>query len=326
MVQIYTKKGDMGLTSLLGGTVVAKDHMRVEAYGSIDEASSALSMAVNLTASDDLKNISRRIMKDLFIISAELAGNNQPAGTIPLDEEHVSWLEKNIDRLEALRPPQRGFVYPGATLASGAFDLARTIVRRAERRTISLAAAEYVNPIILKYLNRLSDMIYVMARVEEFNTLVDIITREVFRQMADDNGYVDKGLLGIAKKLAEASEQHAKKIGVPMVISVVDTGGNLVLSHRMDDALLVSIDIAANKAFTAVGVKLPTHKLTDLSQPGGALYGIQNTNNNRIVIFGGGYPLYSNGVLIGGLGISGGSVEEDMEVAEAAIKAVCPQN
>jgi len=103
---------------------------------------------------------------------------------------------------------------------------------------------------------------------------------------------------------------------------IADKGGNLVLCHRMDESLLASLDIAVNKAYTAVAIKLPTHQLTELARPGQPLYGIQATNQGRIVIFGGGYPLYVEGRLIGGLGISGGSVEEDMEVSEAAISKV----
>jgi uncharacterized protein GlcG (DUF336 family) len=122
-----------------------------------------------------------------------------------------------------------------------------------------------------------------------------------------------------ALELIAAAKEEAKKIGVPMVIGVVDGGGNLVALQRMDGALLVSIDIAANKAYTAVAIKIPTHELAKLTQSGQPLFGIHNADGGRIVIFGGGFPLERNHEIIGGIGVSGGSVEQDIQCAEAAL-------
>jgi len=323
MAKIYTRAGDEGYTSLLGGARVRKDNLRVEVYGTLDEASSALGMAKSAAIVPILRELADCIQRDLFIICSELAAAYPKASNISLEEDRINWLEGSIDRLNEGRAPQKGFVMPGGTMAAGAFDLARTIIRRAERRCISLKEEEPVRPTILKYLNRLSDLLYAMARTDEHENLVKIITREVFRQMSKSEKTLPAKMLPLAKDLAEKAESHAHKIGAPMVIAVVDVGGNLVLCHRMDGALLVSIDIAVNKAYTAAGVKAPTHKLAELAQPGQPLYGIESTNNGKIVVFGGGYPLYDKGGdLIGGLGISGGSVEEDMQVAEAAISEV----
>ncbi len=126
--------------------------------------------------------------------------------------------------------------------------------------------------------------------------------------------------LDLALRLIESARVRAREIGVPMVIAVVDAGGNLVAQQRMDNALLVSIDISLNKAYTAVAVQLPTHELTSLAQPQQPLFGIHNADGGRIVIFGGGFPLKAGGVIVGGLGVSGGSVEQDMDCAVAAMK------
>jgi uncharacterized protein GlcG (DUF336 family) len=125
--------------------------------------------------------------------------------------------------------------------------------------------------------------------------------------------------LDLALELIAAAREKAKEIGVPMVIAVVDAGGNLTALQRMDDALLVSIDIAANKAYTAVAVKLATHELATVAQSGQPLFGIHNTDGGRIVIFGGGMPIRHNNEIIGGIGVSGGSVEQDMECASAGL-------
>jgi uncharacterized protein GlcG (DUF336 family) len=125
--------------------------------------------------------------------------------------------------------------------------------------------------------------------------------------------------LSTAKQLIEKAEVKAKEINVPMVISVVDEGGNLIATHRMDDALLVSIDIALNKAWTSVALKMPTANLAQAGGTGGELFGIHTTNNGRVILFGGGIPLKLDGKIIGAVGVSGGSVDQDVEVAEAAV-------
>ena len=127
--------------------------------------------------------------------------------------------------------------------------------------------------------------------------------------------------LELAKKLIEGAEQEAANIGVSMVISVVDEGGNLIAAHRMDDAWLASVDIAQNKAWTSVALKMPTSNLAEATVPNAELYGLNTTNNGRIVLFGGGIPLVENEQVIGAVGVSGSSVEHDVQVAEAAVNA-----
>jgi uncharacterized protein GlcG (DUF336 family) len=120
-----------------------------------------------------------------------------------------------------------------------------------------------------------------------------------------------------ALPLIAAAEKKAEEIGVPMVITVLDSGGNMIAQHRMDDALLVSVEISANKAYSALAVKIPTDELGKLAQPGKPLYGIQNCS--RVIIFGGGFPILAGGKIIGAIGVSGGSVEQDMDCAKAGL-------
>lgn len=127
--------------------------------------------------------------------------------------------------------------------------------------------------------------------------------------------------LEAAKKIIARAEEEAANIGVQMVITVLDDGGNLVASHRMDDAWLASVDIAENKAWTAVALKMPTSNLEEATIPKAELYGLNTTNQGRIVIFGGGFPLEKDGKVTGAIGVSGSSVENDVKVAEAGLKA-----
>ncbi|HET7580624.1 MAG TPA: heme-binding protein [Bacillales bacterium] len=126
--------------------------------------------------------------------------------------------------------------------------------------------------------------------------------------------------LELAKKLIGGAEEEAAKIGVQMVITVLDEGGNMIACHRMDDAWLASVDISQNKAWTSVALKMPTSELAEATVPRAELYGLNTTNQGRIVVFGGGLPLVKEGKVVGAVGVSGGAVDQDVQVAEAAVK------
>ena len=131
---------------------------------------------------------------------------------------------------------------------------------------------------------------------------------------------MSKITLDLAKEIIAGAEEEANKIGVSMVISVVDDGGNLIAIHRMDDAWLASVDIAQNKAWTSVALKMPSANLADATVPAAELYGLNTTNNGRLVVFGGGIPLVFEDKVVGAIGVSGSSVPNDVKVAEAGVK------
>lgn len=124
-----------------------------------------------------------------------------------------------------------------------------------------------------------------------------------------------------AKSVAKAVEEEAKKIGVKAVVAVSNAGGNPVLVHCTDDSFIASFDVALNKSFTSVALKMPTSTLKNLTQPNMSLYGIQFTNQGKLVIFGGGDPLITpDGEIIGGLGVSGGNEEQDTYLSDFGAK------
>ena len=124
-----------------------------------------------------------------------------------------------------------------------------------------------------------------------------------------------------AQDILSAAEEKARQMGQPMNIAVMDAGRNLVAFHRMDGAWVASTDIAIDKAFTSAGRGLTTRKIGEMAQPGQPLFGINTTNGGRIVIFAGGIPLMRDGNVVGAIGVSGGTVDEDHEVAEAGVAA-----
>ena len=168
-MKIYTKTGDLGETSLLGGTRVPKDHLRVAAYGDLDETNAALG-AVRALAEEPLERLLFSIQKDLFAIGAQLADPTHKVAAkrtkATVAAAHVRRLEKAIDVREGSLPPLRSFVLPGGTPAAALLHQARTVCRRAERSVVTLAREADVDPRIIVYLNRLSDLLFVLARAE----------------------------------------------------------------------------------------------------------------------------------------------------------------
>ena len=169
-MKIYTRRGDRGETDLLGGGRVGKDDRRVEAYGEVDELNACLGAAAAASPQPDLRDLVRRIQATLFSLGAYLASPDdarRERAAIPgVCEGDVEELEKRIDALESELEPLRRFILPGGSAAAAAFHVARTVCRRAERRAVELHRAEPLSPVALRYLNRLSDLLFVLARVE----------------------------------------------------------------------------------------------------------------------------------------------------------------
>lgn len=165
-MKIYTKSGDRGETSLVYGVRVPKNDVRVDAYGTCDEANSFIGLAKSYLSDDekwnDLKKGLHIVQTKLFHIGAELSTPPGKPVAWPISDEDVAFLEQEIDRLDAILAPLTNFILPGGHPAASAFHVARTIVRRAERSVIPIA--KEINPITLKYLNRLSDYLFVVAR------------------------------------------------------------------------------------------------------------------------------------------------------------------
>jgi cob(I)alamin adenosyltransferase len=170
--RIYTKTGDDGSTGLLFGGRVSKADGVTEAYGSVDEAVAALGLARALCRQDDVRTLLLHLQRELFVVGADLATNPRErgklrAGVSLATPSMVAELEAHIDRLVAERPLPDEFIVPGASPGSAAVDLARTAVRRAERRTVEArVGGSDVSDVVLRYLNRLSDLLFVVARRE----------------------------------------------------------------------------------------------------------------------------------------------------------------
>jgi cob(I)alamin adenosyltransferase len=248
--------------------------------------------------------------------------------------------------LAAVSPSALTEALPGGNPQSAQLDVAHTTTRRAEREVVAMDRRYAVPPIFKQYLNRLADYLLAAARYSDHlheseaaesaaatpaasapvsapasapapavvnsgagmsNT--EALVAEVLARLGGPKA-LD---LNRAKQIIEAVETRAKELGKRAVIAVCNAEGNPLAVHVMDGAFLVSYEVAVKKAYTAVAVKMSTMELSALCQPGGTFYGLQALD--KVITFGGGVPLYADGVMIGGLGVSGGTGEEDHELA-----------
>jgi len=163
-LKIYTKTGDAGETGLFGGGRVPKDDPRVRAYGDVDELNAWIGFAVAIHLPTFESNVLEAIQRDLFTIGAELATPNAAKLRTSLDESTVTALEGVIDSYDPKLKPLKNFILPGGSPKGAALHVARTVCRRAERSVVALAHNQQINPLIIRYLNRLSDLLFVLAR------------------------------------------------------------------------------------------------------------------------------------------------------------------
>ena len=178
ITKVYTRRGDTGMTDLVGGVRIKKNDVRLEAYGTIDELSSHLGLLVTMMDESEDRQLVLRIQNDLFNVGTHLATDQSQTplyDSARLPEGEVALLERAIDRINDELPGFQGFVLPGGTQAAAQCHVCRTVCRRAERRIDSLMEVAQVGPEIVKFVNRLSDYLFVLAKKINFNTGVDEI-------------------------------------------------------------------------------------------------------------------------------------------------------
>ena len=170
ITKVYTKRGDKGETDLLGGSVARKDSLKVESYGCVDEASSFIGLARYYCKNKVIKERLKEVQNKLLVLGGFLASDERGKEIMKdqIKEEDIKLLEEYIDEYNQKLPPLKHFILPGDEEVAAHFHVARTVVRRAERRIVSLTAQEPdLNPLIQKYVNRLSDLMFVLARYSE---------------------------------------------------------------------------------------------------------------------------------------------------------------
>ncbi|MFB5622054.1 MAG: cob(I)yrinic acid a,c-diamide adenosyltransferase [Candidatus Nitrosomaritimum yanchengensis] len=164
-MKIYTKTGDDGTTGLQGNVRVSKDHPRIVAYGTVDEANASLGIALTNTLDTDIANLLKKIQNELFVAGADLSNPNLEQTDNRITSSMTEDIENYIDKFEKELPRLTNFILPGGDIAASQIHFARTVVRRAEICLVSLKEKEEINEYCLQYLNRLSDLLFVLGRV-----------------------------------------------------------------------------------------------------------------------------------------------------------------
>ena len=345
-MSIYTKNGDKGTTYLVHTKNVSKSDDRIQLEGTIDELSSHIGVLKTMIEDGEILRFLEKIQENLIKIADGVADPYNR--DYKINDDKTELLEEEIDRLEELFNLPKESSLPGTCRLSAEIDVTRAVARRAERDLATVSVKFGSDTGSKKYMNRLADYLYVLARYEEAKNTVahageaekmaggsasvdtktenspisgtlDTVDEAVIQAVLRRMGMPNKITLAVAKKLIEKIEQEAVRRGKKAVIAVCGPDGNPIAVHVMDGAFLVSFDVALKKAYTSVAVKMSTMELAKLAQPGGTFYGVDKMDGGKIVIFGGGVPLKSGDNIIGGLGISGGTGEEDHSLAEYAL-------
>ncbi len=310
-VNVYTKKGDQGMTDLWSGQRVRKNNQYIEALGVIDELTSALGV-VRSNVDEKIGRDVLRIQQKLKDIMAVVASEFQQ--TIDVTEE-IQWLEQGIDHNQGLYPPKERFIYPGDDPIAAQLDVARTIARRSERRIVDVLPEQKEHQNIIQYINRLSDYIFVLARMLEFREVVRQSLERSLEEKQEDVSMPKTMTLNFARHIAGTIEAEAKRMGVNVVISIANKDGNSILTQVMDNAFLVSKGMAERKAFTSAALQMPTEELKELVNQGAPFEGLENMIEEKIVTLGGGYPLQHQGITYGAIGVSGSTADNDIYLA-----------
>ena len=395
-MEVYTGYGDKGMTDLSHTKNVSKSDDRICLMGSVEELMSHIGLVRVLVDDGDVVRMLEKISETLKKI---IDGVSDPYNReFKVSEDRTELLEEEIGRMKEIFSGEKLPILPGDSRVAAEVDVTRAVARRAERELALVSVKFGSDTGAKKYMNRLSDYFYVLARyvdvakikekkaeaaesvqgavrsenagteiventanvatnasvanaggqdpqlaqkndVQAFNVQDKTVTttaggntamaqndsmaantamiQEVLKRM----GIQGRITLDSAKRLIEKIEQEALRRNKPSVIAVCTPDGNPVAVHVMDGSFLVSFDMAVKKAYTSVAVKMSTMELSRLTQPGQTFYGLGKMSDN-IVIFGGGVPLKVGDTIIGGLGISGGTGEEDNSLAEYGLQVL----
>ena len=298
MGKLYTGIGDSGYTQTLNNRHVSKTDPVIELLGDIDEFTSCIGLAKANSSDKELNADIEKIQVKLISVMGEISG-----GERSVTKDCIAYLEGMCDKYYDENLSE--FAVPGKNPVSAQLDVARCVIRRAERASVKVMQSGRLKKDTYVYINRLSDVVCAMARYAE---------KEKKPKAPEIAGSADYMSLSLAREIALAVEKRAEQIGRRIVVAITDKGANLILLHSMDDAYIASCRIAQDKAYTSAALKMPTHVALEESR-GGKLDGLMVTDNNRISLLGGGYPLVAGGKIIGGIGVSGGTADEDTDFA-----------
>ena len=305
LIKSFIEKSDFDENIILSTDINAS--LEKSIFNHIDEAINLIKKFDKFIDNQDFSNILKELSKKFLLIK---------------DKKNVSFETKNIEncilKYSNILSLNDEYKTPEENEEVLIAYLLYIIIKKIQRRFLLLSKSRGIRLELINYISKSRDFFHIVYKFIQEKVMVKYVIELVSEKLSsiDMNSNLS---LEKARKIIRAGERKAKEMNIAAVFAVVNPEGNLIIEERMDNAILVSIEVAYKKAYTAAALKLNTEDLTALVQPGAMFYGLQS--DPKYIVFGGGMLLKVDGKIVGAVGVSGGSAQEDMEIAKACVKA-----
>ena len=305
LIKSFIEKSDFDENIILNTDI--NTSLEKSIFNHIDEAINLIKKLDKFIDNQDFSNILKELSKKFLLIK---------------DKKNVSFETKNIEncilKYSNTLSLNDEYKIPEENEEVLVAYLLYIIIKKIQRRFTMLSKNREIKLELMNYINKSRDFSHIVYKSLQEKIMIKYVVELISEKLSSID--IDNNLsLEKARKIIRAGEKKAKEMNLPAVFAIVNSEGNLIIEERMDNAILVSIDVAYKKAYTAAALKLNTEDLTALVQPGAMFYGLQS--DPKYIVFGGGMLLKVDGKIVGAVGVSGGSAQEDMEIARACVKA-----
>ena len=305
LIKSFIEKSDFDENIILNTDINAG--LEKSIFNHIDEAINLIKKLDKFIDNQDFSNILKELSKKFLLIK---------------DKKNVSFETKNIEncilKYSNILSLNDEYKTPEENEEVLIAYLLYIIIKKIQRRFLLLSKSRRIKLELINYINKSRDFLHIVYKFIQEKVMVKYVMELISEKLSsidmESNLSLEK-----ARKIIRAGERKAKEMNIAAVFAVVNPEGNLIIEERMDNAILVSVEVAYKKAYTAAALKLNTQDLTALVQPGAMFYGLQS--DSKYIVFGGGMLLKVDGKIVGAVGVSGGSAQEDMEIAKACVKA-----
>ena len=303
LIKSFIEKSDFDENIILNTDI--NTSLEKSIFNHIDEAINLIKKLDKFIDNQDFSNILKELSKKFLLIK---------------DKKNVSFETKNIEncilKYSNILSLNDEYKTPEENEEVLVAYLLYIIIKKIQRRFTMLSKNKEINLELMNYINKSRDFFHIVYKFIQEKIMIKYVIELISEKLSSTENNLS---LEKARKIIRAGEKKAKEMNLSAVFAVVNSEGNLIIEERMDNAILVSIDVAYKKAYTAAALKLNTEDLTALVQPGAMFYGLQS--DPKYIVFGGGMLLKVDGKIVGAVGVSGGSAQEDMEIAKACVKA-----
>ena len=305
LIKNYIEKSDFDENIIFNTDI--NINLEKSVFNNIDDAIELIKKLDKFIDNKDFLNILKELSKEFSLIK---------------DKKCISFETKNIEncilKYSNILSLNDEYKVPEENEGVLLSYLLYTIIKKIQRRFTLLAKSREIKLDLINYINKSCDFFHIVYKFMQENIMVKYVIELVSEKLSsidmESNLSLEK-----AKKIIRVGKKKAKEMNIAAVFAVVNPEGNLIIEERMDNAILVSIEVAYKKAYTAAALKLNTEDLTALVQPGAMVYGLQS--DPKYIVFGGGMLLKVDGKIVGAVGVSGGSAEQDIEIAKTCVEA-----